>query len=666
MRRFIPAMALLVIGLGQAAAGSAQSNPDKTPSTRDFSDIRKQVETLRGKTFLQAVPVYRISERELRLISERELDKDFPGPKLRSYEELLAWLDMVPPQTDLKKAYGDFLVDQLAGLYDSDTKEMCLPSIARGGVSTGRESMQTKLQVQPGQMEGLVLAHEFTHALEDQYWPIDDPKDHDLTLSTDRGTAHDVLVEGSATREMVECVPAQWGHRSPTGYFLLWNLIHSGLGELVLKYELGRAWKSREALVAGVPDALARREAMPYSFGYTFCVGVVRQWGLDGLDYFYNHPPVSTTQLMHPKKAWEWRDFPVQIDLPEILPRGWKKTSVDSLGESGMAVLFGCQFINLNRGLELARGWDGDHAALFEGPAGHRLLLWASSWNSTNAAGRFVSAWVHERQLVHRAVASTTKRNRIEWRIRDGRVGQIQRDGKRVILLETDDPETFQDLDEYARDVRFNEPLADAIRAAANRPLRRFNPVWSWQKDGDYVVRRSLGGLLTRHDRNSVGAADRLLLGALAESRRTSSFHKWEAGGGLLARHESEARRGTTKTTVLPWGLLASHCAARLPESPDKVISRTSVVWGLGASVTKDGAGGAWLRVLPFGLLLRHSNDAEHSSTLILGTGLTRWTSTDASGSKARFRLFAIPLWTVHASRMRSATSSLKREGAAA
>jgi hypothetical protein len=646
----IPAMAVLLTGLASVAAGTEPSSPDKVRSTRDFGNIRREVETLRGKTFLHAVPVYQISEKELRAISDRELDEDFPGPKLRSYEELLAWLDMVPPHTDLKAVYADFLVDQVAGLYDSDTKEMCIPSFSSGTTNLGKKAAEKKLEAISAEMDDIVLAHEFTHALEDQYWPIDDPKDHDLKASTDRGTAHDFLTEGSATREMIEVIPAQWSRGSPNSYFLLWNLIHSGLGELVLNRELSGAWKGQDALSAGVPDALARTEAMPYSFGYTFCTRVMRQWGLDGLDYIYEHPPVSSAQVMHPKKCWEWRDFPVQINLPETLPGGWKQVSLDSVGEAGMAVLFGCQFQSLNRGLEVARGWDGDHVALFEGVGGHRLLLWASSWGSTNAAGRFVGAWVRERQVAHQAAITWNGDNRIEWDGANGRSGYMRRDGKRVILLETDNRATLQDAQVCAREVSFIEPPEDAIRAAANSPLRRFNPFWSWQKDGDYAVVRSLGGVLSRHDRNSVGAADRFLLGLLAESRRTTSFHKWELGGGLVAKHESEDRRGFTKTTWLPWGVLASHCSARLPQSPGKTIARTSVLWGLGASVTMNGSGGHSVHVLPFGLLLHRTTAPGQSCIHILGTGLSRREAADHSASTTRFRLLGIPLWTTHES----------------
>ena len=410
----IPAIAVLLTGLASATAGSDQLSQDKVRSARNFGDIRREVETLRGKEFVREVPVYKISEKALRAISDHELDKEFPGSKLRSYEELLAWLDMVPPQTDLKAAYADFLADQVAGLYDSDAQEMCIPSFSRGTTNVAKKTAEKKLEEISSEIDNIVLAHEFTHALEDQYWPIDDAKDHEFKVSTDRSTAHDFVTEGSATREMIEVIPAQWGRGAPGTYFLLWNLIHSGLGESVLNYVISEAWKNSDALVEGVPETLARTEVMPYSFGYSFCTAVMRQWGLDGLDYIYDHPPVSSAQVMHPKKCWEWRDLPVQINLPETLPGDWKQVSLDSVGEAGMAILFGCQFKNLNHGLDLARGWDGDHVALFEGAGGHHLLLWASSWDSTNAAGRYLIAWLKERQAAHQAAIT---RNRQKFQL---------------------------------------------------------------------------------------------------------------------------------------------------------------------------------------------------------------------------------------------------------
>ena len=173
---------------------------------------------------------------------------------------------------------------------------------------------------------------------------------------------------------MLEAVPAQLEQDSPGIYPTAWSVLHSGLLELVLDLALQHAWKSPDVQVPGVPRALACSEAMPYSYGYTFCSELMRNWGLDGLDYICDHEPASTSQIMHPKKAWEWRDLPVRITLPETLPGGWKQLSGDSLGEAGVSVLFGCAFKSLNRGERLACGWDGDRAALYEAPDGRRLL----------------------------------------------------------------------------------------------------------------------------------------------------------------------------------------------------------------------------------------------------------------------------------------------------
>ena len=54
----IPALAVLLASLAWAAAGADQPSPDKVPSRRDFGEIRREVETLRGKAFLHSVPVY--------------------------------------------------------------------------------------------------------------------------------------------------------------------------------------------------------------------------------------------------------------------------------------------------------------------------------------------------------------------------------------------------------------------------------------------------------------------------------------------------------------------------------------------------------------------------------------------------------------------------------
>jgi len=643
-----------------SAAATTQPAPaTKVPDAKELAAIRSVVQTLRGKKFLHDVPARDISEKELRALVDRDLAKDYPGRKLTDLQELMVWLDLLPPNADLKTICEDLLVDQVAGLYDTDTKTMCIPSPSLLGANrpAGKHPPPKKLDDLAGLDTEIVFAHEYTHALEDQYWPIDPPKDKESQASTDSDIARTFLVEGSATRLMIEALPAEFESHKPGTYAIAWNLLHSGLGEFAVNYLLSQAWKSPDVQVPGVPEALARTEAMPYSFGYSFCWTIMRKWGLDGLDYIYDHPPVSSKQVMHPEKCWEWRDFPVQVSLDETLPGGWKRLTDDTVGEAGMAALLGSQLKNLDHGLRLARGWKGDRAALYEGPDGTRLLVWASSWDSPSAAEGFARACAEERKKVHKATLTQPPTpalrpsafalrpspfRRLAWTRPDGNAGVVRCEGERVLLLETDKPTALVRAEAGPGPATFTEPPQDAARAAANNAFLRLNPLLSWRRDGDYSVTKSFWGLLERHDQNSIGAADRILLGIIGECRRTSSFNKWKLGWGLVAKHESEARRGITKTTLLPWGILQSHLSTPLPQAPTNTLSRDTLLWGLAASRTSVANGRHALRILPGGLLFRSTTAPGKRAVHVLGTGTSR---TDATTS---YRLLCIPVWTAH------------------
>ena len=646
---FALALALLTHPAGAAPATNTPSAGRVAPK-QDLGRFRRTVETLRGKEFLRPVPVFDISEEELRRIVDRELEKDYPGAELTNYQALMIWLDMLPPGTDLRAVSAAFFVDQVAGFYDSDSKEMCIPSFSGGKTNVWRNVAKKKVERFSDFTDGLVFDHEYTHALEDQYWPFDEPEGKTRRESTDRSTARSFLAEGSATRIMVEAVPAEAEEESPGAYPTLWNVIHSGAVELVLEMALNHVWKSSEVLVPGVPATLVRSETMPYAYGYRFCSKLMRNWGLDGLDYMCGHPPVSTAQVIHPQKAWEWRDFPVQITLPESLPGGWKQLTGESLGEAGISVLLGCSSQNLNRGERLACGWDGDRAALYESSNGERLMVWASSWDSTATARRFADTWLKERQALHKASISGRSDNQAEWSQPNGRAGALTRNGKQLIIFEADRPQTLDDRAVWAKSMTFTEPREDAVRDAANHALLRVNPLFSWRRDGDYTVSKTLWGILSRHDRNGVGAADRVALGLVGESHRTESFHKWEMGWSLVAKHQSDARRGVTKTAVLPWGVLFSRLSARLPQDPAHTVSRVSVLWGVAGSRTRDSANKVTFEILPAGLLLRSESSPVRSALHVLGTGVARTAPTAPGGGTTRFRLLGIPLWTAHSS----------------
>ena len=641
----------MAVNPAPAEPATNRTASDKLPYTRNLDSIKRTVETLRGKKFKRDVPAFTVSEKEMRSIADHDLDEEYPGDELASYQALMIRLDMLPPDTDLRRVEEDLFVGAAAGFYDTDTKEMCIPSFSAASTNAWKNPVQKKMENEAEEYrefeDDVVFAHEFTHALEDQYWPLDDPQEKARHESTDRDEAWSFREEGSATRLMIEAVPALVTGEDPgRAYPIFWNLIHSGACEFVLDSMLKSLWKSPDALVPGAPEQLARAETMEYSYGYSFCTRIMRNWGLDGLDYFCEHPPASTAQVMHPDKAWEWRDWPFQITLPKTFPNGGQQLSSECLGEAGISVILGCSFQNLQRGAQLACGWKGDRAALYQAPDGHRLLVWASAWDSDYDAAEFGEAWVKERQALHKASVTHQDAQGAEWVLPDGHAGSLRRENRRVLIFEADGAEALAKSSAWSKAIAFRQPPEEAIRATANHMWLRINPVFSWQKDADYTVSKTLWGLLSRHDGNSVGEADRLLLGLLVDSHRTPTFHKWELGWSCIAKHDSDSRRGISRTGILPWSVLYSQFKAKLPPEPQRTIARRSVLWGLAFSQTKDSGYGGDLEILPAGILFRSDRSAAKTATYILGTGSSRSKPTAWAGSKIRFRLLGIPVWT--------------------
>jgi hypothetical protein len=280
--------------------------------------------------------------------------------------------------------------------------------------------------------------------------------------------------------------------------------------------------------------------------------------------------------------------------------------------------------------------------ALYEAPDKRRLLVWASSWDSESAARRFAKAWLDQRQALHQAAVVFNGADSIKWTQPDGHAGTMVARGKNVLVFEADKPDTV--LQPAAWQITFSPPREESARAAANSALLRFNPLFSWQQDADYTVRRTFWGILWRHDRNAVGASDRLALGLLGESHRTASFNQWELGWSLLAKHEADARRGYCKTAVLPWGVLYDQFGARWPQAPNRTFTRVSAVWGLAGSWTQDGAGRSTLHILPAGILFCREKSPLRSSTTVLGTGISRTKSAPGFPAKIRFRLLGVRL----------------------
>ena len=154
------------------------SAPKGTPAAGtlppELAQIADQVETARGHTFTTPPKAEGITDQEM----DRRLEESFRAyyPKDLYDRRTFAWrtIGVIPPDADLHEAYRTFLTGEVVGFYDPETGEL---------VYLGSGDL--------GFTERLTLAHELTHALDDQTFDL---------------TRLDALVNG---------VPGRAGRRRP-------------------------------------------------------------------------------------------------------------------------------------------------------------------------------------------------------------------------------------------------------------------------------------------------------------------------------------------------------------------------------------------------------------------------------------------------------------------
>ena len=207
------------------------------------------------------------------------------------------------------------------------------------------------------------MAHELTHALQDQHFHVEKWAEA-AKPNDDAVLARDAVLEGSATVAMVDYLLRDTG----TSF--------RDLGRIDPSLLLGDVQGSRG--MSDVPLVLKDQLLFPYLAGAAFSAQVLEAaGGWSGLRQIFERPPVSTQQIMHPDLYLRGVQ-PQAVQLPAfggIVPRAWKKLDENVIGEFGIHQVFK-QFLDNARADELAAAWSGDRYAIYEqSPEGRALLV---------------------------------------------------------------------------------------------------------------------------------------------------------------------------------------------------------------------------------------------------------------------------------------------------
>lgn len=345
-----------------AAPASAQNAPAIGSAAPDLATLRAiegQVSQIRG---LQA-----LSEPELRVLDHVSLhqyladqfERDYLASEREADQKEWVALGLIKSTDDLVQIQLNLLTDQVVGVYDSDAKSL---------VVVGDQGAF-------GPAERMTYAHEFNHALQDQYYDLNRiaPKHSD---SNDHSMAVHALIEGDAI--MLQT---------------LWAVANLSQDDLI---QLARNAASGDDSLARVPLVVRTELLFPYVDGFSFVRAVYRQSGNSyaAVDDLFKNPPESTAQLLHPDK-YRNQVHPLDVQLTDIASKlgpDWRRVGAGVLGELDTRILLEQWGSEHGEAVRVASGWAGDRWQLVE-KDGRSAIVVRSTWDSPDAARSFFSAY---------------------------------------------------------------------------------------------------------------------------------------------------------------------------------------------------------------------------------------------------------------------------------
>lgn len=356
-------------GAGSPSASGSPAGPVASGLPSDIAAqidlVVSQVPPIRQLEPERDVP-YELITREQFQADVRELLAEETDPEqLATEERLLKRLGLLPPEFDLAAALEELYGSQVAAFYRPDTGRFYV--IERDAPF--------------GAIDRVTVAHEYTHALQDQHYDLEgtrikDPAEGDAAL------AQLAVVEGDATAVMFD-----WalGNLSFEEFFELSSQSLSPTDQQILE---------------DLPPILRRQLEFPYLGGLTFVDQLRGDDDWTAVNDALTEPPESTEQILHPDK-YLTDELPIELELPDVsdaLGDGWSSAYQQTMGELLVQIwAAGGEEPPVSiPGLplppphaEVAAGWGGDRLAMYEGPNDGWAIVWSTAWDTEADAREF-------------------------------------------------------------------------------------------------------------------------------------------------------------------------------------------------------------------------------------------------------------------------------------
>lgn len=340
--RLLRMFALLALAAPSVALAARQGADVKT-EVAQIERVTQQIRSLGARHPVKAVFP---SANEFAKAWSRELRQDQTDTEIELNRRESVLLGLLSKGDNLRHLLLSSSADQVAGFYDYHRKVLYVRNDSNRVFGPER----------------YVIAHEYTHALQDQHYDLLKllPDQFPLTYrNSDAVGAHHALIEGDAVNTQT-------------------LFIHQTYSKADLKALI--ALESAPNHSAPLPTSLLRQFLFPYTTGVDFVTGIYRAKGMAGIDAAFQHPPSSTYVIMHPSAyAQGWK--PVKVTLHGVTGfSDWQQLDDDVFGAFGYNLLL-WQTLSHNTANKITDSYRGDRYLFLE-KGKENAMLFKSVWTS--------------------------------------------------------------------------------------------------------------------------------------------------------------------------------------------------------------------------------------------------------------------------------------------
>jgi hypothetical protein len=402
--------AVLAVSLLAVLPLAAQQSGGAKPEQRDHSKPEQKITPAQAKELFASVdtilgfaskdsqlPIRHPVKRRLTTRAEVEhyiLDKmkdDKDAQRLESSEIVLKKFGLLDRDFQLKPFIVSLLTEQIAGYYDSKTKTVNMLD-----------------WIAPEEQKP-VLAHELTHALQDQHVDLEKwgdrskedtaknvKEDNEHLASDEEDTAREAVAEGQAMVVFLD-----WG-LAPKGQSL------AKLPDIGAQLDDLDSDDESSPVLKRAPLLLKESLLFPYREGLNFEQVVLKDEGAKGaFADALDQPPATSYEIMNPK-AWEKHAQPALLTMPDIHPlidADYTPYDIGVMGALDVRILTEL-FAGKDAAAVLTPEWDGGiyYAAQSRKATtpeekmktGSVALLYLSQWKTEAAAQQFAAIYADD------------------------------------------------------------------------------------------------------------------------------------------------------------------------------------------------------------------------------------------------------------------------------